>query len=69
MSHEIRTPMNSIIGLLTYSTKPPHHTTRYHLRTINKSANNLLMIINDILTFKIEAGKLTLHPENFNYGS
>lgn len=68
MSHEIRTPMNSIIGF-TDLLLQSRLTTRQdnYLRTINKSANNLLMIINDILDFsKIEAGKLTLHPENFN---
>ncbi len=68
MSHEMRTPMNIIIGLthLLLSEKPRKDQIE-HLRTLQFSANNLVVFINDILDFsKIEAGKLTLENREFN---
>ena len=68
MSHEIRTPMNGIIGFvkLLQKTSPTSEQTDY-IHTIEKSANNLLSIINDILDIsKIEAGKATLRSEEYN---
>jgi len=68
MSHEIRTPMNGIIGFikLLKKTKPSHEQVDY-INTIEKSANNLLSIINDILDIsKIEAGKASLKGEEYN---
>ena len=68
MSHEIRTPMNGIIGFikLLQKTNPTGNQTDY-IETIEKSANNLLSIINDILDIsKIEAGKVTLNNEEYN---
>ena len=67
MSHEMRTPMNIIIGLthLLLEEKPRENQVE-HLRTLQFSANNLLVFINDILDFsKIEAGKLTLENRDF----
>ncbi|MBG9378074.1 response regulator [Panacibacter sp. DH6] len=68
MSHEIRTPMNAIIGMakqLSKSTLNP--TQKIFLDTINTAADNLLVIINDILDIsKIEAGKLTIEKINFD---
>lgn len=62
MSHEIRTPLNGILGfthLLQKSELSPRQLD--YLGTIEKSADNLLGIINEILDFsKIEAGKLVL---------
>ncbi|MFP3681998.1 histidine kinase dimerization/phospho-acceptor domain-containing protein, partial [Pseudomonas sp. SIMBA_041] len=62
MSHEIRTPLNGILGfthLLQKSELTPRQLD--YLSTIEKSADNLLGIINEILDFsKIEAGKLVL---------
>lgn len=68
MSHEIRTPLNGILGftqLLQKSDLTPRQQD--YLRTIEKSADSLLGIINEILDFsKIEAGKLVLDTIPFN---
>lgn len=66
MSHEIRTPMNAIIGmsdLLQQTTITPKQNG--YVGAIQNSAENLLVIINDILDFyKIESGKLSLEEIN-----
>lgn len=67
MSHEIRTPMNAIIGM----GRQLHRTSlndqqQFYLETINKAAEHLLVLINDILDIsKIEAGKLNLEYIGF----
>ena len=71
MSHEIRTPLNAILGfselnLLDRGEKKDRLT----LRKIYNSASHLLGIINDILDItKIESGKLTLYPKEYNLPS
>jgi two-component system sensor histidine kinase BarA len=62
MSHELRTPLNGVIGFTRQTLKTPLSATQMdYLQTIEKSANNLLNIINDVLDFsKLEAGKLVL---------
>ena len=52
MSHEIRTPINAIIGLHTLALKNENLETgtRDYLEKIGDSAQNLLGLINDILT-------------------
>lgn len=67
MSHEIRTPMNAIIGMSNQLDKTAlSHQQRFFLNAINSSANNLLVIINDILDLsKIEAGKLNIEQIGF----
>ncbi|KGS12829.1 chemotaxis protein CheY, partial [Pseudomonas coronafaciens] len=68
MSHEIRTPLNGILGF-THLLQKSELTPRQfdYLATIEKSADNLLSIINEILDFsKIEAGKLVLDNIPFN---
>src|SRR6185369_4682080 len=69
MSHELRTPLNAIIGFSSVlessvSDKLSDRQQRF-LRNINSSGEYLLGIINDILDLsKIEAGKMTLEPED-----
>ena len=67
MSHEIRTPMNGILGMSRLlNTAPLNGKHKEYLRSIQTSAQNLLVIINDILDLsKIEAGKLELENIGF----
>ncbi len=67
MSHELRTPLNGVIGFTRLTLKTDlSGTQRDHLNTIERSANNLLNIINDVLDFsKLEAGKLILESIPF----
>ncbi len=68
MSHEIRTPMNGIIGMLDLigSTRLDQEQSEY-LRTIKKSSETLLTILNDILDLsKIEAGKMEIRKRPVN---
>jgi len=68
MSHEMKTPMNIITGLthLLLDEKPREDQVK-HLRTLQFSANNLVVYINDILDFsKIEAGRITLDSREFS---
>lgn len=62
MSHELRTPLNGVIGFTRQMLKTDLTATQTdYLQTIERSANNLLTIINDVLDFsKLEAGKLVL---------
>jgi signal transduction histidine kinase/CheY-like chemotaxis protein/HPt (histidine-containing phosphotransfer) domain-containing protein len=68
MSHEIRTPMNAITGMtrLLLQKEPKQEQLRY-LNAIQQSADNLLVIINDILDLsKIEAGKIIIEQTDFS---
>lgn len=67
MSHELRTPLNGVLGFTRQMLKTPLRTTqRDYMQTIERSANNLLSIINDVLDFsKLEAGKLVLESIPF----
>lgn len=69
MSHEIRTPLNAIIGLI-YIMEKENTLQSFHenIDTLKNSANNLFLLINDILDFnKIEAGKIDLEKIAFNF--
>lgn len=70
MSHEIRTPMNAILGYSQLLQDDDNLTKAQYenLKTINKSGEHLLALINDILDMsKIEAGRITLKPSHFNF--
>jgi hypothetical protein len=68
ISHEIRTPINGIAGmanLLSQSPSPEERET--YLNAIKHSAENLKVIINDILDLAaIESGKLRFEKIAFN---
>ncbi|WP_158542501.1 sensor histidine kinase [Lujinxingia litoralis] len=81
MSHELRTPLNAVIGYsemimeeiqLMGSEDALSDRERVEafipdLRRIRTAGKHLLMLISDILDLsKIEAGKMTTHPETFN---
>jgi len=72
MSHEFRTPLNGILGYAQILLRDPN-LTHYHqdaVRTIQRSGEHLLNLINDILELsKIEAGKLELQPQLFEFPS
>ncbi|MCB0696713.1 MAG: tetratricopeptide repeat protein [Chitinophagaceae bacterium] len=67
MSHEIRTPMNAIVGMTRLlMDKDPRDDQKRYLKAIQQSADNLLVIINDILDLsKIEAGKIVIEDTDF----
>jgi len=69
MSHELRTPMNGIIGM-SQALRESRNIKNDELdqaNTIYRSADALLVILNDILNFsKIEARKIELENISFN---
>jgi PAS domain S-box-containing protein len=70
MSHELRTPLNTILGfselLAEESSGVLNDKQRRFVSHIQRDANHLLELINDILDLsKIEAGRLELHMEAF----
>ncbi|MBI9040668.1 PAS domain S-box protein [Lutibacter sp.] len=70
MSHEIRTPMNAILGYSQLLQEDDNLTKdqQENLKTINKSGEHLLALINDILDMsKIEAGRLDVNLADFDF--
>ncbi|WP_437999470.1 AAA family ATPase [Sorangium sp. So ce185] len=72
MSHELRTPLNGILGYAQILGRLDGLSPR-HLRAvqiIQSSGEHLLTLINDVLDLaKIEAGKLTLIPDEVHFPS
>ena len=68
MSHEIRTPMNGVIGLTNFLIEDnPRDDQKESLTTLKFSAENLLVIINDILDYnKIDVGKVAFSRTSLN---
>ena len=69
MSHELRTPMNGIIGMsqALKDSGTLADNEQDQASTIYRSADALLIILNDILNFsKIEAKKVELERINFD---
>lgn len=74
MSHELRTPLNAILGFTQLMERELYHNPHIslaehqeHLEIIGRSGEHLLNLINDVLEMsKIEAGRVSLNPANFN---
>jgi len=68
ISHEIRTPINGIAGMATLlSQNPTLEEQATYLNAIKSAADNLKVIINDILDLaSIESGKLKFENIGFN---
>jgi signal transduction histidine kinase/DNA-binding response OmpR family regulator len=68
MSHEIRTPMNAILGFTHLLERRPLDTeSKEYVGIIQRSGENLLSVINDILDLsKIEAGMMRIETVVFH---
>jgi two-component system, NarL family, sensor histidine kinase BarA len=70
MSHELRTPLSSILGFsdVLLSSEPLTDKQLRWANNIQSSGQKLLALINDILDLaKIEAGKMQVRVEEFNF--
>ena len=69
MSHELRTPLNSILGFAQIMEPSSNLTVenQENMRIIRRSGEHLLTLINEVLDLsKIEAGRMTIDPKNFD---
>ncbi|WP_066330602.1 hybrid sensor histidine kinase/response regulator [Azohydromonas lata] len=68
-SHELRTPLNALVGLAQLARVPGvgEDKRQQYLAQMLDSADTLMAVISDILDLsKIEAGKLDIHPQDFD---
>jgi len=67
VAHEIRTPLHGIIGMVHLMKKTPMNTNQREYTNVTKSsAENLLVIVNDLLLLsKANAGKVQLNNKAF----
>ena len=67
MSHEIRTPMSGILGIAGLLAKTSlNNQQKNYTKLITESANNLLIIVNDVLDIeKIASGKFEFENVHF----
>ncbi|AFY99620.1 ATP-binding protein [Calothrix sp. PCC 6303] len=69
MSHELRSPLNAILGFAQIMTRSQAlgKENQENVGIIYRSGEHLLTLINNVLDLsKIEAGKTTLNPKNFD---
>lgn len=65
MSHEIRTPLNAVVGMSNLLDVKGEQ--RDNVNTLKHAAQNLLLLVNDILDYtKIEAGKVEFEEIDTN---
>ncbi|AFZ17026.1 PAS domain S-box protein [Allocoleopsis franciscana] len=72
MSHELRTPLNGILGYaqILQRNKDTTPQQKKGVDIIQQCGEHLLTLINDILDLsKIEAEKLGLYPDDFNFSA
>ena len=70
ISHELRTPLNCILGYAQIVEHDPAVPIqrREEMKVIRRSGEHLISLINGLLDIaKIEAGKLTIEPEEVNF--
>ena len=68
MSHEIRTPLNAVITIASLLGDEQTRDKKQLVNSLKFAANNLLLIINDILDFtKLDAGKARLETRPCNF--
>ncbi|MCL1844046.1 MAG: response regulator [Defluviitaleaceae bacterium] len=68
MSHEIRTPITAVLGISEINLQDPGLAPNIEeaFAKIFSSASTLLSLVNDILDIsKIEAGKMTIHQDEY----
>ncbi len=69
MSHELRTPLNAVLGFSQLLSRDANLDPKQqeNLRTIRRSGEHLLSLINQVLDLsKIEAGQITLNQTEFD---
>ncbi|MCR8922962.1 CHASE domain-containing protein [Dasania sp. GY-MA-18] len=69
MNHELRTPLNAIIGIINLCLKTPLSDKQLdYMQKAKRASGTLLSLINQTLDYsKIDAGKMELAQEEFNF--